>query len=372
MNPNSPVILRCMTLSSLSAAALLAASVPAALAQDLSPAFRIIEQAVSDGDFPGASALVMQNGETLAAEAYGLCDVKQQRPFRTDTICWIASLTKPVTATAATTLVEQGKLSLDDSVEQYLPEFAEQKTAAGTHVPIKVRQLMSHSSGLQSSVPLRPDFFFVQSWYQQPLPEVASAMAETELIFEPGRQVQYSNAAPYVLARIIEIQSGQPFGEFVRTRVLDPLQMSDTMFDVPAEKVGRTAVVYRRQQGELVEFCRYDANWKVAMTMPDGGLFSTPAHIAKFAEAFLNGGRGVLKPESVTEMLTRQSDGYGLGWILDRPNQFSHWGSSGALVWADRETKVVGVLFVQVQDRRMVSDLHDRFRAAVTAAMSGN
>lgn len=337
--------------------------------QSLEPAFRIIEQAVADGDIPGASVLILRDGRPVATRAFGLCDIEHQRPFRSDTICWIASLTKPVTAAAAMTLVQQGRLGLDDPVEKYLPEFAEQKTSDGLHVPVTVGQLMSHSSGIQSSVPLRPRFFFVPSWYRRSLADVASAVAETKLVFKPGRQTQYSNAAPYVLGRIIEIQSGQSFGEYVQKKILDPLGMQDTGFAIPRQKVDRSAVVYRRDNRETVEHCRYDPQWTVGMTMPDGGLFSTPRDIARFADTFLNDGRDVLTKDSVDLMLTEQSDGYGLGWILDSPDQFSHWGSSGTLVWADRKTRTVGVLFIQIQDLRRVAELHGRFRDAVSRAM---
>lgn len=351
------------------AASALPLNAPVVFGQSLASAFRIIEQTVADGDIPGASALILRDGQTVASREFGLCDIEYQRRFRADTICWIASLTKPVTAAAAMTLVEQGRLGLDDPVEKYLPEFAEQTMSDGRHLPVTIRHLMCHSSGIQSSVPLRPGFFFDQSWYDQSLAAVASAVAQTKLVFEPGQQVQYSNAAPYVLGRIVEIQSGQPFGEYVQEKILDPLGMKDTGFAIPRQKASRSAVVYRRDNGADVVYCRYDPDWKIGMTMPDGGLFSTPRDIARFAGAFLHGGQGVLTRGSVDAMLTEQRDGYGLGWILDRPNQFSHWGSSGTLVWADRKTNSVGVLFIQKQDLRRNAELHRRFRDSVSLVM---
>jgi CubicO group peptidase (beta-lactamase class C family) len=287
-----------------------------------------------------------------------------------NTICWIASLTKPVTATAAMTLVDQGRLQLDDPVEKYLPSFRMQTTADGRHFPITVRQLMCHASGIQSSVPLRPTFFFEQPWYRRSLTEVAEAIAKTQLRFEPGRRVQYSNAAPYVLGRIIEIQAEQPFGDYVREKVLRPLGMTDTDFAVPRQKIDRASVVYRRENNEPVVYCRFDPSWNVRMTMPDGGLFSTPRDVARFAESFLDDQDTLLSKDCVDMMLQEQAGGYGLSWILDAPGQFSHWGSSGTRVWADRTTGVVGVVFFQIQDQKRVDLIQRRFREAVSRATS--
>jgi CubicO group peptidase (beta-lactamase class C family) len=338
----------------------------AAFSQSLKSALDIVVQAVLNDDIPGASVLVMQNGNTVVSRAFGVCDRTDQRPFQSDTICWIASLTKPVTAAAAMTLVEQGKLDLDASIDVYLPEFRQQKTKGEQHHPVTVRQLMCHASGIQSSVPLRPQLFFQQSWYDRSLKDIVPAIAKTQLVFEPGTQVQYSNAAPYVLGRIVEIQSGRSFEDYVRSSILEPLGMNDTGFSIRPGAVKKAAVVYRKEDDSAVEFCRYDPQWQVTMTMPDGGLFSTTSDMAKFASAFLSGGRPILSKESVDEMRSQQSEGYGLGWILDEPNQFSHWGSSGTLIWGDRETNTVGAIFIQLQNRKLVAEIHRRFRQAVT------
>ena len=80
----------------------------------------------------------------------------------------------------------------------------------------------------------------------------------------------------------------------------------------------------------------------------------------------------ILSGRAARAMLTEQIGGYGLGWILDRPGQLSHWGSSGTLVWADRDTKVVGAVFFQIQDRKRIAPIQDRFRDAVTAAFASS
>jgi CubicO group peptidase (beta-lactamase class C family) len=336
-----------------------------ALAQSLGPAFEIVEQAVADGSIPGASLLVMQHGKVIAQRTFGLCEIDPKRPFQMETICWIASLTKPITATATMKPVEQGKLDLDIPIENYLPQFSKLVTKDGQRHSVTIRQLMSHTSGIPSSVPLREPYFFTQSWYDRTLQEVVEAIAKRPLDFPPGSQVNYSNAAPYVLGRIIEVRSGKTYGEFVKSEFFEPLQMNDTGFSVAADKTHRTAVVYRREAVGLSVYCRYDPRWQVKMTMPDGGLFSTAKDIARFANFFLNNGEGILTEDSVITMLTPQSAGYGLGWILDKENQFSHWGSSGTLVWADKKSGVVGVFFSQIQEFDLLAKLRIRVRNAV-------
>ena len=269
-------------------------------------------------------------------------------------------------------LVEDGKLQLDSPIEDYLPVLSQLATKDGRKHSVTIRHLMSHSSGISASVPLRPRYFFSQEWFDRTLPEVVEAISKRPLDFVPGSKVHYSNAAPYVLGRIIEVSSGQKFDEFVRNEILKPLQMNDTSFAVPADSLSRTATVYRREGQELSVYCRYDPRWSVRMTMPDGGLFSTPMDIARFAGSFLESGNGILSQESVNEMLTKQNDSYGLGWILDKEHQFSHWGSSGTLVWADQKSGVVGVFFSQIQDFELLATLRERFRDAVDMALNSS
>lgn len=343
-----------------------------ALAQSLAPAFEIIEQAVADGSIPGATALVMQHGRVITQREFGVREIEPGQAFESDTVCWIASLTKPVTATAAMILVERNKLDLDAPIETYLPQFSNLSTPDGQRHSITIRQIMSHMSGIPASVPLREPFFFTQRWFDRNLPEIVDAIAARPLVFAPGTKVHYSNAAPYVLARIIEVRSGRRFGEFVESEVLKPLGMNDTGFSVATEKLPKTATVYRREKGSLSVYCDYDKNWNVKMTMPDGGLFSTTHDMAKFANSFLDTKRAVLSQDAVETMLSQQNSQYGLGWILDKDNQFSHWGSSGTLMWADKRTGVVGVFFSQIQDFALIERLRERFRDSIDAAFASS
>jgi CubicO group peptidase (beta-lactamase class C family) len=336
----------------------------------LDDAFKLVQGAVAQGEVPGAVALVARGGQVVREEAFGLCDLENKRPFTPTTICWIASITKPVTVAAAMKLIEEGKLGLDDAVEKFLPEFKEQKDKAGKHHVVTIRQLMSHTSGIQANPPTRPSFFFAQEFLGRQIAEIATEVAKTPLEFEPGSQVKYSNAAPYVLGRIIELRAGKPFHEYVREAVLEPAGMQDSYFIIPRSEGERTAVVYRETRGERVSFFRFDPNWNVTMTLPDGGLFSSPREIARFLQVFLDDDGKVLSRESVKAMRAQQAPGWGLGWELEQDGLFKHSGSSGTCAWADPKTGVMGVLFCQVQNPQKVDPLQARFRKAVRDAFA--
>jgi CubicO group peptidase (beta-lactamase class C family) len=340
----------------------------------LAEAFQLVDAAVRRGDVPGAVALVAHRGKVIREEAFGLCDVENKTPFTPQTLCWIASITKPVTVAAAMKLVEARQLSLDDPIEKFLPEFAEQKDREGQHQVVTIRQLMSHTSGIQANPPSRPSQFFAQEWLGRSLGEIPPLIAKTTLEFPPGSRVQYSNAAPYVLGRIVEKRSGQPFGAFVRHAILEPAGMNDTFFAIPAAEAGRAAVVYRDMRSQpdgkmqRTAFCRVDPAWKVEMTMPDGGLFSLPREIMKFLQLFLDDDGRVLSRESVRAMRSVQAPGWGLGWALEEDGLFHHFGSSGTSAWADPKTGVVGILFFQLQNPDTTSPLQAQFRDRVRAA----
>lgn len=172
----------------------------------LDAVFELIQEAVEKGQVPGAIALVAHNGQIVRHETFGFSDPERQIPFRTDTLCWIASVTKPVTVAAAMTLVDGGKLSLDDPVEKYLPEFREQKDPNGEHHAFTIRHLMTHTSGIVNDPPTRPRGVWAiggaleDSWLTATdHAGIVSAIAQSRLLFKPGSQVRYSSAAMFVL-----------------------------------------------------------------------------------------------------------------------------------------------------------------------------
>ena len=341
----------------------------------LGPAFRIIREAVEKDEIPGAIALVARGGTILRHEAYGLRDIENRLPFTTNTLCWIASITKPVTVAAAMTLVDVGKLALDDAIEKYLPEFREQTDTNGTHHVFTIRQLMSHTSGLVPNPPTRRSGWPIGGplddfWLQQKLPEIVQTIARSQLRFEPGSQFQYSNSALFVLGRVIEVVSGKPYAVYVKEKILEPLGMVDTHYAPPPTEAKRVATIYARRDGKRETIFRFNPAVMIANTAPDGGLFSYPSQLVPFLQMFLDDDGRVLSRSAVAEMLKEQPHGWGLGWSLQE-GLFLHEGSSGTVAWADPKTRVIGVLFLQYRDQNKFDErLRKQFREAVRDAFA--
>ncbi|HEY2933564.1 MAG TPA: serine hydrolase domain-containing protein [Acidobacteriota bacterium] len=341
----------------------------------LDPAFRLVQDAVEKNNVPGAIALVARNGIILRHEAFGLRDIEGQLPFTTNTLCWIASITKPVTVTAAMTLVDEGKLALDDPAERYLPEFREQKDANGAHHVFTIRQLMSHTSGLVPNPPTRRSGWPMGGplddfWLQQNLAEIVHTIAQSQLRFAPGSKLEYSNSALFVLGRVIEIISKLPYAVYVKQKVLEPLGMTDTYYAPPVSETKRVAKIYAQRDGKRETIFRFNPEVKISNAAPDGGLFSYPAQLVPFLQIFLDNDGKVLSRPAAVEMLKEQPQGWGLGWSL-QDGMFLHEGSSGTLAWADPKTGVVAILFLQYRDQNKYDErLRKQFRDAVREAFA--
>jgi CubicO group peptidase (beta-lactamase class C family) len=331
-------------------------------------AFQLIEDAVAKGEIPGAVVLVAQRGKIVREAAYGLSDIENHIPFRADTVCWLASVTKPVTTAAIMTLVEEGKVRLDDPVEKYIPEFQTQRDKDGRHHAITIRQLLTHTAGLPADPPTRKDVFDPE-WRGKSVAETVGPIAQATLQFVPGTKVQYSNAGFYVLGRIIEIASGWPYADYVKEKILDPLGMKEAFYPrfLASVEPRRLASVYRQRQGQRFLYFRYEPGMATRNDTPDGGLFCTARDLFKFCQMFLDNDGRILSKESVRQMLREQAPGRGLGWALENGG-FAHAGSSGAYAWGDPHTGVVAILLIQYNDFRRIPRLHAEFIGALRAA----
>jgi CubicO group peptidase (beta-lactamase class C family) len=326
-----------MTLWGLAHSSIAFAASPQTSSVEFDPAFRLVRDAVAKHEVPGAVALVARGGKIIRQEAYGLRDIENQLPFTTNTLCWIASITKPVTVAAAMTLVDSGKLALDEPVENYLPEFREQKDTNGLHHVFTIRQVMSHTSGLVPNPPTRRSGWPIGGplddfWLQQELPNIVQTIARSTLRFEPGSKFEYSNSALFVLGRVIEVVAGKPYAAYVKEKILEPLGMTDTHYAPPATEAKRIAVIYGQRDGKRETIFRFNPAVKISNTAPDGGLFSYPAQLVPFLQMFLRNDGRVLSQPAVTEMLKKQPQEWGLGWSL-QDGLFLHEGSSGTLAW---------------------------------------
>jgi CubicO group peptidase (beta-lactamase class C family) len=344
---------------------------------------------VDSNTLAGAVTLVASKDKVLALDAVGYADIAARKPMRTGCLFWIASMTKPITAAAAMMLVDEGKVSLDDPVEKYLPEFRGQMVAVerdDNHMllrkpahPITVREVLSHTSGLPFMP--RPAANKVDTLT---LREIAMSAAMGPLNFEPGSKYEYSNAGIDTAGRIIEAVSGMPYEQFMQKRLFDPLGMKDTTFWPSQEQVDRLAKCYRPGAGGKglqetpIGYLTYPLTDRRRGPSPGGGLFSTAADVAAFGRMVLAGGtfegKRLLSESAVRQMTSTQTGnlldkdkgerGYGLGWSTTRKaggaaaaasapaepallGACGHGGAVGTNLWLDPQQQLVTVYMIQ-------------------------
>jgi CubicO group peptidase (beta-lactamase class C family)/enterochelin esterase-like enzyme len=363
-------------------------------AERLDRALKFVEGAVDSGRIDGAGVLVARRGIVVAHRAYGTADLEKKRPFATDTIYPIASISKPIAATAAMILVDEGRVGLEDVVERHIPAFKEQKfkTPAGdlVHRPFTVRHLLTHTSGLPSNSPLRKRP--LREWLNLSLAESVDAAAKEPLVFEPGTRSEYSNIGIATLGRVVEVISGRPFEAFVAERVFEPLGMKSSYYNVPKALAGRAAdgFFFREKDGEFAGLEPHDPDFRIVNTTPNAGVFSTASDLAIFVQTFLNGGayggRRILAPRTARMMLADQTRGlpsrWGLGWILGTGRRdggtsifdeevFGHLGAGRCLAWGDPDEEILGVILMRPGKKEgdSLSDLWEGFRHLVYAAL---
>lgn len=232
---------------------------------------------------------------------------------------------------------------------------------------------MSHTSGLVPNPPARRSGWPIGGplddfWLEQQLPEIIQTIATSKLRFTPGSKFEYSNSSYFVLGRIIEIISGQPYAAYTKEKILAPLRMDDTTYAPRPGDAKRVAVIYARRDEKRETIFRFNPAVKIVNTAPDGGLFSYPSQLVPFLQMFLDNNGAILSQKSVAQMLTPQPHGWGLGWSLSN-GVFLHEGSSGAVAWADPARGVIGILFTQYRDQTKTDErFRQQFRDAVRAA----
>lgn len=352
---------------------------------------------VDSSKLAGAVVLVADRDRILTLEPVGFADVAAKTPMRADTMFWIASQSKPITATALMMLVDEGKVRLDDPVEKYLPEFKDVWVAAERDRDrillkrpkqrVTVRHVLSHTSGLPFQSALEHP-----TLDGLPLRVAAGSYAMTPLHWEPGTRYQYSNAGINTAGRIIEVVGGMPYEEFLEKRLFGPLGMKDTTFRPNAEQIARLAKSYRpKADGKGLEAfnitqLRYPLDDPGRQPMPAGGLFSTAADVARFCQMILNGGvfdgKRYLSESAVTEMTSRQTGGsikenYGLGWATSGkrgetggpviPGPCGHGGAYSTNMSIDPRRGLITVYMVQYAGPGG-DKMHSAFAKAAEAA----
>jgi CubicO group peptidase (beta-lactamase class C family) len=338
----------------------------------------------------GAVTLVAHANDVVEFHALGMADIEAGRAMRKDTIFQIMSMTKPFTAVGIMMLAEEGKLALRDPVEQYLPEFKDQRVATNIGpdagrlgVPdhaITIRDLLTHTAGIQDPAPAAIHDY--PQLLNVPLNEVVRQLAQQPLLFQPGTRWSYSSPGIEILGRLIEVCSGQKYEDFIADRILRPLGMKDSFFFPPADKVARIAMVYVGKEGKLVRApatilggdpTKYRQG--AIFPAPGWGLYSTAEDLLHFYRMMLNNGvhegRRYLSPFSVHLMTEAHTTGihpvgwmrgadYGLAWeVVTDPlgelaghskGTYGHGGAFGTQGWIDPQNDLISILLIQRAD----------------------
>lgn len=273
---------------------------------------RGMQRLIDDGKIPGTVTMVARRGKVVHLEARGMRNVADQLPMQTDTIFRLHSQTKPVTGVAVMMLFEEGHFLLSDPIAKYLPEFADMRVYVGEKDgkaiteparPITIHHLLTHTSGLTYALfgtPVANMYLenqIVGSVFEGPMPESleqwTKELAKLPLIAQPGTAWNYSVSLD-VLGRLVEVISGQSYGDFLRTRIFEPLEMHDTGFYVPDEKASRFANSYMpTPEGGMVKI---DGNENSPFRKPPaiefggGGLVGTVGDYFHFAQMLANKG----------------------------------------------------------------------------------
>lgn len=281
-----------------------------------------IDQVHQDKQAPACGVIVSRGHEVL--HWYGAGMAQKQKPITENTLFWLYSCTKPITVVAAMQLVESGKMGLDDLVSRYLPEYADafllkNKERYQTKKPMCIRHLFTMSAGLTYDIHTLP----IQMLLKKEGPaastrRVVSAFVQSPLSFEPGTQYQYSLCLD-VLAAVVEVVSGQSFGEYLKKHIFIPLGMENTGFWPTADQQLQFADQYTvdtKVHEMKITPCNI-GGLRISNSYESGGagLFSCGGDFARFARAMACGGVGdtgerILRSETIDLMRTPQIGSY--------------------------------------------------------------
>ncbi len=382
-----------------------------------------MERAIAQGEMAGGIGLIARHGKIAYFETWGMADREGRKPMAKDAIFRMYSMTKAVTGVAVMTLYEEGRFSLHDPISKFLPEFkqmkvAVEKTDPGTGkriyytVPaereIQILDLLRHTSGInyagardETGEPsyrkvglgggTSPDY---------PLSDMIRRLASVPLVHQPGTVWDYSYSID-VLARLVEVVSGQPIDQYFATRIFKPLGMVDTGYYVPEEKWSRLAVLYTPSPGGTVQRSTAPAqdSYKKKPVLLGGGsgLVSTAMDYARFVQMLLNAGQlngeRILSPKTVELMRENHlgdlpsannvngRNGYGFGLTfavnlgigktatIGSEGEYNWGGAAGTAFWIDPKEDMIGVFLVQVLPQLTTKD---QFKQLAYQAITGD
>jgi serine-type D-Ala-D-Ala carboxypeptidase len=283
----------------------------------------VVEQAIRERVFPGATVWIGKHDETIHCAAYGNTADASYNGYSPvsvtlNTLYDLASLTKVIATTSAIMrLVEQGILRLTDTVAMYMSEFGTDRQKAS----VSIWHLLTHTSGLPGPLPLYKQY--------QDKENILQAICRQQLLFPPGTQYLYCDIGFILLGEVITLLSSLDMSEYCCQYLFQPLNMMDTLFNPPRDLWHRVAPTeYVEWRGGLVHGCVHDENaWFMGGTAGHAGLFSTIEDMAKFCTMFLNYGKYLEKrifaTSSIVEMTSPHNlnagEWFGLGWGMNSP-----------------------------------------------------
>lgn len=307
--PRRPVI--AMATAVLLSAALSAQPAKSVSDRDPSVLARLTDDARAGLGVPGLAAAVAAGEAIVWAQGFGTADLEQNVAVRPETVFRIASISKPITATAVMQLVERGLVSLEDPIQRYVPSFPRKPQGE-----IRLRHLLSHTSGIRH---YRGNEFGLNDYFPT-LDRALAVFKADPLVFAPGERYLYSTYGYNLLAGVVEAVSGRAFDDYLRANIFVPAGMTSTFLERPQEIVRYRARQYVRGPSPLAwlnaPYVDLSVKWA------GGGMISTASDLLRFDLA-LNAGR-LLRPDTLERMYTptRLNSGattaYGLGWMLSQ------------------------------------------------------
>ncbi len=323
-----------------------------------------MQKYVDENAIAGAVTLVGHDGAIVHFGAVGMSNRESGLEMKRSSLFSIASMTKPIVATAVMILQDQGKLNVDDKVSKYIPAFADLTLSSGEPLTrdMTIRDAITHTSGLAGS-----------QTFSGSLAEAVDELAQRPLAFQPGTKWQYSPGLN-VAGRIVELVANQPLETFLREQIFEPLQMKNTTFFPDEKQQNRIATLYTRgednrslvsAENQITDFSSERG------PNPSGGLVSNARDLFRFYQMVLNKGQlhqqRVLSKEAAEQMTSPQTGNlltgftpgncWGLGWCIVRepqdvtgmlsPGTFGHGGAFGTQGWVDPATKTIYVLLIQ-------------------------
>jgi len=406
------------SLSALALIGLLGVSFGAQAPERLAHVDRVFQQSVDDNKIAGAVVLVLRDGKPVYEKAFGWADKEAGRKMTTDTIFRIASQSKAITSTALLSLVEEGKVAINDPASRYIPGFAKTMVAVAGDSEVKlvparrqitIRDLLTHTAGISYGTNASVAEQYKSKglgaaagpsgWYtadkDEPICTTMDTVSMLPFVAQPGESWVYGYNTD-ILGCIVERASGMALDEFIRTRITGPLKMKDTQFFLPAAERDRLAAVYsggpdgtisRAAEGAAGQGHYVDGPRK--SFSGGAGLLSTASDYARFLEMLRRGGEidgvRVLSPRAVELMATNQlgtlysTNGLGFGYGFETVERygakgmasvgsFSWGGAYGTTYWVDPKAHMVAVMMVQLLPGN-AGPIADRFNATVYQAL---